>query len=303
MSSKSPSPPLWRRLARIAVFILLGYGGIVLVMMALQRALIYPAVKEAQLAAPSAFAPGVTSENVRATTGDQITINGWLFRHAERQADRPLIIFFHGNGGNRRHRIDDVDFLTQLGAEVLLFDYRGYGDNPGQPSETGLLNDARAIWKFATEDLQVPPEDIILFGESLGGGVAIQLAAELSRSGTNARGIIIRSSFTSLVDVAAYHYPLLPVRWVLWDRFESTRAIPDVQSPILMLHGDQDRIVPLSFGKKLFAAAPPQSANKIPKRLTILEGADHNDIFIRSLHPMTNAIRAFLQQTSKSPPV
>ena len=300
--SRNPPPPIWRRLARIAILILLAYTGVVLVMTVLQRSLIYPARKEAQLSAPSAFTPGISSENVRTTTADQIVLNGWLFRHSEVQLDRPLIIFLHGNGGNRSHRLDDVDLLTELGADVLLFDYRGYGDNAGHPSESGLMNDARAIWKYATEEMAIPPENIILFGESLGGGVATQLAAELSRSGTLGRGMIIRSSFTSLVDTAAYHYPLLPVRWVLWDRFESARAMPDVEWPICILHGDQDRVVPFSSGQKLFAAAPARSANNIPKRFVVLEGADHNDIFIRALHPMTDALRHFLQSTSEALP-
>jgi fermentation-respiration switch protein FrsA (DUF1100 family) len=178
---------------------------------------------------------------------------------------------------------------------VLIFDYRGYAENDGSPSESGLAIDARAAWDFATQELHVSPQNIVLFGESLGGGVAVTLAAENCKAGTPPGGLILRSTFSSMVDAASFHYPWLPIRLALLDRYDSLSRIGEVTCPILMMHGDNDHVVPFSLGEKLFDAAPVESATGVEKRLVVLKGAGHNDVLDMARGTMRSAIGNFLR--------
>lgn len=287
--------PWRRRVVRWIGLLILAYGVVLLVMMFLQRSLMYPAVQSGPLPAP----PGTTGQDVVATTADGLTLHGWtFFDPADDDAARPVVIFLHGNGGNRGHRLRDVEMLARNGADVVLFDYRGYAENAGSPSEAGLAEDARAIWSFVTETLHIPPEQIVLYGESLGGGVAVKIAAELSREGAPPGGLILRSSFSSMDAAAAGHYPWLPVRLVLYDRYDSVGVIDEVTCPILVLHGDADRVVPLELGRRLFAAAPDHSAAGIPKQFVLLPGAGHNDVLLTAEAEMSEAIAQFLDEVS-----
>jgi fermentation-respiration switch protein FrsA (DUF1100 family) len=177
---------------------------------------------------------------------------------------------------------------------VFIFDYRGYGDNSGSPSEEMLAADARAIWNYATQERDVLPNRLILYGESLGGGVAVRLAAELSQADAAPAGLIVRSTFSSLVEAGEYHYPLLPVRLVLVDRFDSVDRIPDVTCPILQLHGARDSIMPIELGRRLFAAAPQGSSTGIAKHFVELRNAGHNDVTLVAEAELRAAIKAFL---------
>jgi fermentation-respiration switch protein FrsA (DUF1100 family) len=208
----------------------------------------------------------------------------------------PLVLYFSGNAGNRRYRTLECDIFTRLGCHVFLFDYRGYGDNAGSPSEERLAADAQAVWRYATAQRGVPPERIIVCGESLGGGVAVRLAADLCQAGTSPGALLLRSTFSSLADVASYHYPWLPVRWLLRDRYPAAEQISNVTCPILHIHGLRDTIVPIQFGKKLFAAAPERAANGLPKRFVELPGADHNDILLVTEGEFRQAVGEFLDQ-------
>jgi uncharacterized protein len=156
---------------------------------------------------------------------------------------------------------------------VLIFDYRGYGRSEGKPSEAGVLADARAARAWLADREQLSSSDIVLLGESLGGAVAVDLAA---RDG--ARALVLESTFSSLPEVAAHHYPFLPVRWLMQTRFDSAAKIGDYHGPLLMAHGDADTIVPLSFGRRLF-----ESANQ-PKRFLLLPHHDHNDPMPRAFY-------------------
>jgi fermentation-respiration switch protein FrsA (DUF1100 family) len=160
---------------------------------------------------------------------------------------------------------------------VLLFDYRGYGENPGSPSETNFARDARAIWRFATESPAVLPRRIVVFGESLGGAVATRLAAEQSVGGNSPSGLILCGTFSSLTDTGTARFPWMPVRWLLVDRDPSADRIKAVTCPILQFHGDQDDVVPIEFGRRLFSAVPEQSATGIRKQFVELVGSGHND--------------------------
>jgi fermentation-respiration switch protein FrsA (DUF1100 family) len=210
---------------------------------------------------------------------------------------RPFVLYFSGNAGHRAYRHDDVQVLTRAGADVLICDYRGYGDSSGEPSEEGLARDAQAIWQSATTDYEVAPSRIVLFGESLGGGVAIRLASELEKKQSPPRGLILRSTFNSLPDTAAYHFPWLPVRWLLFDRFPSESRIRDVMCPILQFHVCRDSVVPLALGQKLFAAAHNQSASGVAKRFVELLIADHNDVLETSSRLVSNEIVEFFKVT------
>ena len=177
---------------------------------------------------------------------------------------------------------------------MLYFDYRGYAENAGKPGEADFARDAQGAWTFATAQLGVPPDRIVIWGESLGGGVATRLTSELCAARTPPRGLILRGTFTSLVDAAAYHYPWLPVRWVMIDRYPSIERIGSVTCPLLMIHGRQDQIVPFEQGEQLFAAAPPTSSNGVPKTFVELPQAGHNDIMYVAADDVRDAVERFL---------
>jgi fermentation-respiration switch protein FrsA (DUF1100 family) len=147
-----------------------------------------------------------------------------------------------------------------------MFDYRGYGRSAGSPSEAGVLADARAARDWLAKRAQIEPQQVVLMGESLGGAVAVDLAAA-----DGARALILENSFNSLPDVAAYHFPWLPVRWLMRTRFDSASKIGRYHGPLLQSHGQPDHVVPYAFGVKLFEAANE------PKRFITYPGFDHND--------------------------
>lgn len=262
----------------------------------LQRKLIYQPTREPVLPAMAGAAADRLSE-VSLVTADGLTLKGW---HIAAQptpgnsAPRRLTLYFQGNAAHRGRRGKQFTMLSRLGSDVLIVDYRGYGENPGSPSEAGLREDARAVWKYAVEELQYAPGEIVLFGESLGGGVATGLAAELCDAGTSPGGIILRASFTSLVDAARAHYPFLPVSWLLVDRYPSEQRLPRVTCPVLVLHGDRDQIIPFEQGERLFAAAPAQSNSGVAKKFVRLSEAGHNDILYVAERQVEGALRDFL---------
>lgn len=282
------------------------YLGALIMLATFQRSLIYHPFAEKSLPADQAgFGTGRTHD-VTVRTEDHLELRGWLVLAkggaagsdeqitAEFAKGRPVVLYFGGNAANRLYRTLEVQALTEAGADVLIFDYRGYGDSPGEPSEEGLARDARAVWRFATETNKIEARRIVLYGESLGGGVAVRLASELSLNKTPPAGVILRSTFNSLIDAAASHFPFIPVRWLLIDRFPSDQRIGDVTCPMLQFHGQRDTIVPFRLGQKLFAAAPEKSAAGIPKRFVALPKSGHNDVMETSRPEVTKAISEFL---------
>jgi fermentation-respiration switch protein FrsA (DUF1100 family) len=304
-----PKTSWWKRSCKfIALRLAFWYAVICLVIMGMQRHLIYHPQRTEPITATEAGLPEGCVHDFSFETADGLTLHGW---HLPRKgiiclspeetqralADSPwLVLFFHGNAGDRRGRMDYYHILTEAGADVFALDYRGYADNPGSPKEAGLTEDARGLWKYATETRAVDPARIVLFGESLGGGVAVRLAQEACQAGTPPAGLILRSTFSSLADAAWNRYPWLPVRLLLWDRYPSGDRIGDVTSSVLVLHGTQDRIVPCELGERLFAAAPPCSAGNIPKRFVALEGADHNGMLLSHQREFAQAIDEFFAE-------
>jgi uncharacterized protein len=221
-------------------------------------------------------------EDAEFTSADGTKLHGWYAPHDDPKA---VVLVAHGNAGNVTHRYELLRGLNRAGASVLVFDYRGYGRSEGKPTETGVLADARAARSWLAKRAGVSERDIVLFGESLGGGVQVDLAAS-----DGARGLILLGTFTSVPDVAAHHYPWVPVRYLLRTRLDSISKIAQYHDPLLQIHGSHDSIVPRSLAERLF-----EVANE-PKQLLVIEGADHNDPIGR---PVFAAIGEFL---AKLPP-
>jgi fermentation-respiration switch protein FrsA (DUF1100 family) len=204
------------------------------------------------------------AEGVTVATSDGLALTAWL---VPATADQPVVLFFHGNAGTIAGRAGKARLLRDAGYGILLAEYRGYGGNPGRPSERGLALDARA----AIDTLSargVPPGTVVLYGESLGTGVAVRLATERP-----VRAIILEAPFTSLIEVGKHLYPFLPVEQLAWDRFDSLSRIGEVRAPLLIIHGERDQLVPSRMGRTLLAAA------REPKSIVFLPVAGHNDVY------------------------
>jgi hypothetical protein len=297
-SATDPPQRIWRRRAGRAVvlYVVVPYLSLTIMLAVFQRKLIYLPTVEAALTPADAGLPTGRVHTIEISTDDGLTLHGWHLLPPDRTAasqkecdrelaeGRWLVIYFPGNAGNRKSRARDCSDFTDLGADVFLFDYRGYGDNPGSPTEEKLAADAQAIWKYATEERHGSPERILLYGESLGGGVATRLASEVSQASTPPAVLILSSTFSSLVDAASSHYPWFPVRLIMIERYHSAKRIRNVTCPTLHIHGTQDTIVPLEFGRRLFSAAGEKSASGIKKRFLELKGHGHNDIAKSTFH-------------------
>lgn len=205
------------------------------------------------------------ARDVRLTTSDGLELGGWYVPPAS--GDRNVtVLVANGNGGNRAGRADLATALAESGFAVLLFDYRGYGGNPGKPSEDGLARDARAAHRFLTEDMQVPPERLLYFGESLGTGVVTELATEHPPA-----GMLLRSPFTDLAALGHEHYPFLPVGLLLREEFAVADHVARVDVPTTVVYGTTDAIVPPEQSRRVAEAAAG------PTETVVIEGAGHND--------------------------
>jgi fermentation-respiration switch protein FrsA (DUF1100 family) len=215
-------------------------------------------------------------------TADGLMLHAW-FVPADRPA-RVTVLFLSGNGGNRAMRAPLAAALAARGIATMLVDYRGYGGNPGRPSESGLAEDARAARAYLAQRPDVDPSRIVYFGESLGTGVAVRLATEHPP-----RALVLRSPYTSLVDIGRRAYPYLPVRLLLTDRFASLDRIGSVSCPVLVIAGTRDGIVPAEQSKRLFDAVRHPD-----KKLLMIEGADHNDYELLAGTELIDAVVSFL---------
>jgi len=230
------------------------------------------------------------AERVRLRTDDGLELGAWFLPSA-RQPAAVAVLVFNGNAGHRAFRAPLAAALASRGMSVLLFDYRGYGGNMGVPSESGLAMDARAARAYLDGRRDVNHDRIVYFGESLGGGVAIRLATERPPF-----ALILRSPFTSLLEIGQIHYPWLPVRLLLRDRYSSLDRIGQVRAPVLVIAGDRDTIVPPENSRRLYEAAPK------PKQWAVIAGADHNDDELLSGKQMLDAIETFLRELPASFP-
>jgi fermentation-respiration switch protein FrsA (DUF1100 family) len=211
---------------------------------------------------------------VRLDTGDGLALRSWYRPAAD---GKPTIVYFHGNAGHVGYRGLRVRPYLEAGLGVLLVEYRGYGGNPGEPTEAGLYEDGRAAVRFLAAQ-GVGGRSTILYGESLGCGVAVQIAAEHAEQRSSVAAVIVEAPLSSVTDVGAYHYPYLPVRWLLKDRFETRAKVAKIGAPLLVVHGTEDRIVPLRFGRSVFEAAAE------PKEALWIAGGGHEDLERFGLH-------------------
>lgn len=209
---------------------------------------------------------GLPLEEVWFETTDGVRLFGW---YVESRADRPVMLWCHGNAGNIIHRLDNLGHLYRMGLSVFLFDYRGYGKSQKyDPSENGLYQDAMGAYDWLTRTRKIPPARICLFGRSLGAAVAGELAVQRPAS-----SLILESAFPSIEAVARHHYAGLPVHWFLGARFRLVDRLPHVSLPKLIIHGDRDDIIPLALGRQVYEAAKP------PKEWYVIAGAGHNDTY------------------------
>jgi fermentation-respiration switch protein FrsA (DUF1100 family) len=229
------------------------------------------------------------AEDVTFETADGLRLAGWFVPAppggpADRVGRaRPAVLVCNGNGGDRSMRAPLAAALSRMGLAVLLFDYRGYGGNPGHPTEEGLAADARAALGYLAGRPEVDPERVIYFGESLGAAVALRLATERPPA-----ALVLRSPFASLAEVGRRHYPVLPVSLLLRDRYDSAALAGRLDAPLLVVAGGRDQIVPAGHSRRLFDAAPQ------PKRLVVLDGADHNDDELLAGPRLLAELRTFL---------
>jgi fermentation-respiration switch protein FrsA (DUF1100 family) len=267
-----------RSLLTVVVIVTLVASGLIALMWSQQRRLIYfPSPGPV----PSAAVVSPTGRDVVLDTEDRIQLGAWFF-----PGRGGAVLVCNGNGGDRSTRAALAVALNRMGLSVLLFDYRGYGGNPGRPSEEGLAADARAAQAWLAAQPEVDPQRIAYFGESLGAAVAVGLAVQRPPA-----ALVLRSPFTSLADVGAVHYPWLPIRRLLLDQYPSIERIASVHAPLLVIAGDRDDIVPLALSRRLYDAAVE------PKRFVLVPGAGHNDPELLDGRQMINEIEGFLAST------
>ncbi|MCF7830498.1 alpha/beta hydrolase [Candidatus Gracilibacteria bacterium] len=253
------------------------YTGWVVVMYSLQDKFIFQPTTE-MIEHP--VARDLSWEDVEFPTSDGETLHGWWTDNNEDKT----ILFFHGNAQNISHRTGQLFIFQRLGKNFLIFDYRGYGLSSGQiEKEADFYEDAHAALKFLIEEKNIPPEKIVLWGKSVGSAGVLELAQEYSFS-----KIVLESPFFSLGEVAQYHYPFLPAKWMIKYKFRNGEKIPKITSPLLIFHSKEDEVVPFSQGQKLFEASPE------PKTFVQLEGA-HNRAIHENTETYLQALKEFFE--------
>lgn len=245
------------------LFLLLaGYLVILILFYFFQRGLIYFPTKYTNSPEKSDVPE---MEVVELKPEEELTINAWYC--PPKNSHLPTLVHFHGNAGNIGDRGFIVRPFIDEGFGVLLTTYRGYSGNPGKPSERGLYQDGRAAMEFLKQK-QVSEKQIVLYGDSIGGAVALQLATEFSIG-----AVILQAPFTSLGQAGQFHYPFFPVKWLIRDKYDNLKKAKNVHAPTLIIHGTEDDIIPTSFGKQLYEALPE------PKELILIPGCSHNDLY------------------------
>jgi uncharacterized protein len=246
-------------LKSLLLIAVLGYAALVVLVYVAQRSIMY-FPDRVRLAPAAAGLAGAEEVFLDAADGERVI--AW---HVAPRGDKPVVLYFHGNGGSLGLRTDRFRALTADGTGLLALSYRGYGGSSGSPSEGGLIADALAAYNFAAA--RYPVGRIVLWGESLGSGVAVALAAEKPVG-----RVVLQAPFTSAADVAARVYWFLPVRLLMKDQFRSDLRIGKVTAPVLVMHGERDRVVPIALGERLYGLITA------PKRFVRFPGGDHNDL-------------------------
>ena len=248
---------------------------------------------------PSAF--GIKEEEVFLRAQDGPLLHAWFLPAAPFRTnplDTPVVgplagrtltlLYCHGNAGNISDRLFKANLFHRLGLNVLLFDYRGYGRSQGTPSEQGTYKDAEAAWRFLTEKKKIPADRLVIYGESLGNGVALETALRHPP-----QALILDSAFTSVIDMGLEIFPYLPVRWLVRFRYDNLSKIPKIRCPVLVMHSAEDAVVPFRMGRRLFEAAPQ------PKEFFQMKGT-HDEGYIDAGPAYPRAIQAFLERALRT---
>ena len=231
-------------------------------------------------------ASGLPLEDIWFSSADGTKLFGW---YAEQGATSGVVLWCHGNAGNIINRLENLRALYRTGLSVFIFDYRGYGRSQGAPSEEGLYQDAIGAYDYLTRTRMIRSERIVIFGRSLGASVAAELASHKP-----AAGLILESCFPSIEAVAKFHYGGLPVHWLLGAEFRLIDRLPQLSLPKLIIHGDQDDIIPLELGQQVFEAAKP------PKSFYVIKGADHNNTYHVGGEPYFERVASFVQSAVRT---
>lgn len=213
---------------------------------------------------------GLDYEKVILKTDDGLRLRGWYVPGKKSDDSGLTLLFCHGNGGNIMHRLDSINIFYNLGVNCFIFDYRGYGNSEGTPTEDGTYLDAKAAYEWLINEKKEQPDNIIAFGRSLGGAIAAQLASKYEVG-----SLVIESGFTSYIDMGRKFYPYMPVRWFARYNYNTLDYIKQVRCPVMMIHSRNDEIIPFEFGLKLYEAANE------PNEFIELFG-NHNDGFLVS---------------------
>ena len=274
----------WRmRLVRFLGMALIGYIGVILLLLFFETKLIFLPT----CASEEWFEPlNQRVQDVELLSSDGSMIHAWWCPIQNWQPSDGAVLFCHGNGGNLSLYLSHLTRLhEQLGQAVLIFDYPGYGRSTGQPSEPGCYAAADAAYNWLTQTQEIPPKRVLLYGLSLGGGVAVDLASRRPN-----RALILVSTFTSIPDMAQREYPWLPARLLVRNRFESLAKIASCHLPILIAHGTADELIPFTQAERLFDATPQ------PKQFFPMDGHDHNGLPSPDFYA---AIRKFLAKVEE----
>jgi fermentation-respiration switch protein FrsA (DUF1100 family) len=224
---------------------------------------------------------GLSFENVSFETTDGVKLSGWFVPY---DGARGVILFCHGNAGNISHRLDSIRIFHRLELDVFIFDYRGYSESEGKPSESGTYKDVEAAWQYLVEERQLIPNRIVVFGRSLGGAVAAWQARSHKPG-----ALILESTFTSVPDLGAEVYPFLPVKLMSRFKYDTEGYLKGVNCPVLIVHSPDDEMMPYRHGQRLF-----ESANE-PKEFLEISGS-HNEGFIISGKRYEEGLNAFISK-------
>lgn len=227
---------------------------------------------------------GLPFEEVLIDVEPGVRIHGWLIK-AGPEPGVATVLFSHGNAGNIADRLDRVLRLRDLGADFLLYDYRGYGKSTGDPDEEGTYRDGRAAYDYLVKARQIDPSRIVLMGESLGCAISVQLAIE-----RKAAGLVLEAPFASVPHMAAAIYPFLPLGSFVRTRYDNLAKISQLKMPLLVVQGTLDEVIPFEQGRMVFAASPE------PKRFLAIEGAHHNDLYLVGGQGYRRALSEFISR-------
>ncbi len=228
---------------------------------------------------------GLDFDDLYFSARDGVVLNGWFIRHREA---RSTLVWFHGNAGNIGHRVANIRLLHEkTRVNIFIFDYRGYGRSAGRASEEGTYLDGEAALDFVRNRLGIDPAQTVLFGRSLGAAVATEMANRF-----DSQALIVESPFASIRAMADAMFPFLPIGPLLSTRYDVLEKIRAIKTPLLVLHGDRDEVVPFEQGKLVFAAAPQ------PKKFIALAGAGHNDTYLVGGDRYFEQLRQFIEETT-----